>query len=270
MINIFYSGNKKVFDMILTSIVSILNHTNEALNIYILTMDLQEINPKYIPINENQISYLNTLVKEKNTKSQVSSIDMKEVYTANPFTDINNLNLFTPYALLRLFADKVDLPEKIIYLDVDTIVNNDIKELFDIDITDYEMGVVRDVFIWGMKNKRKYFNSGVLLMNLKKIKETKYLEKARNLCNSKKMLFLDQDALNYSWTNILHLDRKFNSIHVKRKRYDKTVIHHLCDCRAYLVIRYKSNNTEMVKKHMPYYIPLMEQCEEYKKETQDL
>lgn len=61
---------------------------------------------------------------------------------------------------------------------------------------------------------------------MKKIKETKLLEKARQLIKTKKMLFADQDAVYRSTTKKLLLPRVFNE---QRKFNDKnTVICHFC------------------------------------------
>ena len=270
MINVFYSGNKKVFDMIMISAYSMSKTASRPLNIFIVTMDLSDENPKYIPITLNQANFLDELLKKKNPNNKVTLLDVTNIYKAHRFDSPNNLDLFTPYALLRIFADYFDLPSKIIYFDVDTIINNDIAELFDQDVEDFEIGCVRDVFILGQKLNKTYFNSGMLLMNMNKIKETGYLHKTRLMCQNKKMLFLDQTALNLTVTYKKMLDRKFNCIHVPRKKYENIVVHHMCDCRAYLVKRYKSSDFKMVKKHMPFYTPLIEEIEEIKKISDNL
>ncbi len=270
MVNVFYAGNKKVYDMIMISAYSMSNHSSEPISVYIVTMDLSDENPKYVPINQAQANFLDELLKQQNPENRVILMDVTDIYKTHRFDSPNNVDRFTPYALLRIFADYYDLPDKIIYLDVDTVINNDIAELFNQDIEDYEIGCVRDVFIFGQKLNKTYFNSGMLLMNMKKIKETGYLEKTRKLCQDKKMLFLDQTALNLSVTSKKMLDRKFNSIHVPKKRYQDVVVHHMCDCRAYLIKRYKSHDFAMVKKHMPYYAPLIDEVLEFKKTSDQL
>ena len=52
---------------------------------------------------------------------------------------------------------------------------------------------------WFFKNKKikfNYINSGVLLLNLKKIRETGLFKKAREMCQNKKMFMPDQSSLN--------------------------------------------------------------------------
>ena len=209
MINILFGGNNKVYNGILLCSLSIIKHTNEPLNIFILTADLRKYNPDYTPITESQISILNKVLKNKNSNSNAQLILLNEDFENWIMNSANKLSSYTPFAFLRLFADKVELPDKLIYLDTDIMLNGDINELYNTDISNHELGVVLDrygqVFI-----KANYFNSGVLLMNMKKLKESNMLEKVRNLCSNKKMPFPDQDALNKLCKNKLYLPRKFN------------------------------------------------------------
>ena len=66
---------------------------------------------------------------------------------------------------------------------------------------------------------------------MKKIKEPKLLEKARNLIKTKKMLFADQDAIYRSTTKKLLLPRIYNE-QSKFNRND-TVICHFCKRLVY-------------------------------------
>jgi lipopolysaccharide biosynthesis glycosyltransferase len=74
--------------------------------------------------------------------------------------------------------------------------------------------------------KRDYINAGMLLFNMKKIAETKLLEKAREKIRNKKMLFADQDAIYWSTTKKLLLPGKFNEQRSFKK--PDTVICHFC------------------------------------------
>ena len=209
MINILFGGNSKVFDGILLCVLSMTKHTQKPLNIFVMTTDLQELNKNYTPINEEQIMILNNVVKNTNSKSKVNLITLNSEFKNWITNSKNKLSVYTPFAFLRLFADKLNLPNKIIYLDTDIMINGDISSLFDINISNCELGVVLDRYghIFIGKN---YFNSGMLLMNMQKIRESKLLEKVRQACATKKMAFPDQDALNKLCKNKLYLPRKFN------------------------------------------------------------
>jgi len=226
MINILLCGNKRVFDGALTELLSITNKTKESIRCYIFTMDVSRIKPEYTSITEEQVAFLNEVVKAKKEENEVIKIDVTELYEKE-FGRCKNENAYcTPYTLLRLLADMVpNMPEKLLYLDIDMMANGDISELYHIDISDYEYGAVKEkygsYFIWP-----DYINAGMLLFNMKKMKETKLLEKARNLIKTKKMLFADQDAIYRSTTKKLLLPRKYNE-QSSFKRQD-TIICHFC------------------------------------------
>lgn len=226
MINLLLCGNNKVFDGALTELISITNKTTETINCYILTMDLTRIKPEFISITDEQVEFLNKVVKSKKADNQVTKIDVTDLYEKE-FGHCKNENAYcTPYTLLRLMADLVpEIPEKILYLDIDMMIAKDLSELYNTDISKYEYAAVKEkygsVFIWP-----DYINAGMLLLNMNKIRETRLLEKARYLIKNKKMLFADQDAIYRSTTKKLLLPRKYNE-QSKFNRED-TVICHFC------------------------------------------
>lgn len=222
MINVLFGGNYKVKDGILLCLMSMVKHCKEPINVNILTADLTEFNPEYKPVQEEDRILFEKILKDANENSRVQLVYLGEEFNTWAMNGENKLNQYTPFAFLRLFSDKVELPEKVIYLDTDIMLNGNIKELFDVDISNYELGVVLDryghIFI-----SPKYFNSGVLLMNMKNIKESNLLENVRNMCFSKKMAFPDQSALNKLCKRKLYLPRRFNEQANPRKN---TVIQH--------------------------------------------
>ena len=141
-----------------------------------------------------------------------------------------------------LFADM--LPSaitKIIYLDADIICKGDILPLWQTDLQGKVLGAVRD---WGeakscdrigLKNGR-YFNSGVLLMDLTKWRQQKltlqlfqWLEQVGNT----KILWGDQDALNGVIDgDFIELPKKYNCIVINNttlKETAETIIIHYID-----------------------------------------
>ena len=80
MINILLCGNKKVFDGALTQLISILNRTKEPINCYIFTMDKSDLREDFVPIDDEQIDFLNEVVKEKSPESNVVKIDVTDIY----------------------------------------------------------------------------------------------------------------------------------------------------------------------------------------------
>ena len=80
MINIELCGNRKVYDGMLMSLLSIIKNTNEELNVYVLTMDLHELDERFVPITDEQIETLNKVVKTKNELSKVQKIDITKKF----------------------------------------------------------------------------------------------------------------------------------------------------------------------------------------------
>ena len=226
MINILLSGNKKVFDGALSELISITNKTKEAINCYIFTMNLTRVKPEYLAIEDEQIEFLNEVVKTKNPENKVQKVDVTDLYEQEFGNCKNETAYCTPYTLLRLLADLVpNMPEKILYLDIDMMAGGDIAELYNIDITNYEYAAVKEKY--GSKVIRwDYINAGMLLFNMKKMKETGLLAKGREMLRTRKMLFADQDAIFWSTTSKKILPRKFN----EQRYFNKpdTVICHFC------------------------------------------
>lgn len=226
MINLLLCGNKGVFDGALSELISITNTTKEPIKCYIFTMDVSYLDPKYIDISQKQTDFLNKVIKTKNEKNEIIRIDVTDIYKKE-FGGCANENAYcTPYTLLRLLADLVpDMPNKLLYLDIDMMAAGDISKLYNIDIAAYEYAAVKEKYgCWIIRPD--YINAGMLLMNMEKIKQTKLLEKARKKIKTKKMLFADQDAIFWSTTKKKHLPRIYN----EQSKFNKkdTVICHFC------------------------------------------
>ena len=131
---------------------------------------------------------------------------------------------------------------------------DDISKLYNIDVSNYEYAAVKEKYgCWIIRPD--YINAGMLLFNMKKIKETKLLEKARNLIKTKKMLFADQDAIFWSTTKKLIIPRIYN----EQSKFNKkdTVICHFCKRLMFLPYphteNYKQWNVEEIHKYLKCY-----------------
>ncbi|MBR3143658.1 glycosyltransferase family 8 protein [Candidatus Saccharibacteria bacterium] len=122
----------------------------------------------------------------------------------------------------RLFP----LYKKAIYIDSDTILRGDIGELFDIDLGDKVLAAMVDPKVTVIKEFRdyvdnavgvphdEYVNSGVQVMDLKKMRECKYLSTMIEMIKKydADLVAPDQDYLNVILKGqILHLDPVWNS-----------------------------------------------------------
>lgn len=240
MINVLFSGNSKVLDGVLTCMLSIFKRsdTKEPFRFYIYTMDITRIKPEYTAIRQEEVEYLENIAKEYNPQNQVIRVDVSEIYEKEFAHCPNEMAYCSPYTLLRLFADLVpDMPDKVLYLDVDLLFNRDIRLLYDIDVEGYEYAAARDHYGKYLLHPN-YINAGVLLFNLKEMKQTGLLQKARELIKTKKLVFADQSAIYRSTTCKKMLPQKFND---QKFLHKHTVVRHFSKRLFYLPYPHTDN-----------------------------
>lgn len=92
-------------------------------------------------------------------------------------------------ALHRVFPDL----DRILSLDIDTIVGRDISELWNLPLDDYYLAGVREPYKSDVYH-RQYINCGVMMLNLKKLRDWMGDELIRSL-NEKKYPFNEQDCI---------------------------------------------------------------------------
>ena len=114
------------------------------------------------------------------------------------------------------------IPDKILYLDIDVMLNRDVTLLYDIDVSEVEYAAARDHYGKYLVYPN-YINAGVLLFNLKKMRETGILSRARQLLRKKKLTFADQSALIRSTTKKKMLPQRYND---QKFLHRHTVIRH--------------------------------------------
>jgi len=128
--------------------------------------------------------------------------------------------------------------EKIIYFDCDIVVRKSLKELWNEDIEEYSLGAVKDQLLHNSifeYNRLKYdynkgyFNSGVLLINLKKWRHEKVLERFIDFSthNHELCVYPDQDMLNYLFQDSKKwLPFKYNLLQVAYYRQNLLPLYH--------------------------------------------
>lgn len=215
-----------------TVMQSILEHTDSRICFHILHDETLSIDNKY--------------KLEKVARSGSSIIEFHKI-DENDFSVVKNqMSRFTIGTMFRCSLPEL-LPNlnRIIYLDADLFVNRDIKELWDVDICEYCLAGVVDEGVavhnyprilnkYPEIKKESYFNSGVLYMNLKKIREFGNLKKlvVDFLIENPEADLPDQDALNVIFHNkVLYLDGSWNQfVFMHRKdnveKLDKAIFHY--------------------------------------------
>lgn len=240
MKNILFSGNDKVFSGMLTCMLSIFKRSDdkEPITFYVFTLDVSHIKPEYKAVTDKQIAFLDKIAKEYNEEHRVIKVDVTDIYQREFANCPNEMAYCSPYTLLRLLADEIpEIPDKLLYLDVDILFNRPIELLYDIDIEDYEYAAARDHYGKFLLNPN-YINAGVLLLNMKKIKETGLFVKGRELLKTKKMLFADQDAIYRSTTKKKMLPQYFND---QKFLWKHTIVRHFSKRLFYLPYPHTAN-----------------------------
>ncbi len=153
---------------------------------------------------------------------------------SNEFLDLGLNHSYVSKAALYKFK----IPEifsdidTILYIDGDTLLHSNFLSIFDFDISEYYLAAVQDMIqvVDNKWNKRlqheKYFNSGVMLLNLKKLREEKISEKLINYKkNDTENSFMDQNALNVILGNdVLWISPSFNFLTAYKERFSKDEI----------------------------------------------
>lgn len=155
-------------------------------------------------------------------------------------------NLFPPTIYMRLFMPYIvpETVEKILYMDVDMIILEDISNLWNVDITDYVVGAVVDCRVpridndWGgvlnykelgLDGAHPYVNSGLQLMNTKKWRQENTAMRIVDAINNnvKYAKYAEQYALNTILPNIkwLQLPAKWNHFSTEEYLGNQGIIH---------------------------------------------
>ncbi len=126
---------------------------------------------------------------------------------------------FSIASYYRLFISQILSADKCIFIDGDVIVRIDLGEIYDIDITNFYVAGVRNtkkIVIdnyeekIGIPSLKEYINAGVLVLNLKKIREDN-LDKMFVNAIADNYRMMDQDIINkYCYGKIKILPLKYN------------------------------------------------------------
>ncbi len=123
--------------------------------------------------------------------------------------------------------------DKVLYLDCDIIIRKDLYELWNVDISRYYLAAIID-WCLPITDARPpyYFNGGIMLMNIKKIREERIIPKILDYLKDNITTFWDQDGINAIIKDkYLELPRTFNYIvsrhdsRCKTKLADPSIVH---------------------------------------------
>lgn len=181
---------------------------------------------------------LKKIVNNYNQKIFFNYIRIEE----KDYVKLNGIEVYSPGALFRLKLSETVNVDKILYLDADIICNLNIKKLFEENIEDYAIGAVLDKKVVNKDNiindksyknvpidVINYFNSGVILFNLKYIRNNynMFIDTIEFLRKYPDVPYFDQAALNYVFQKkCKFLDSKYNW--GVKKGINNECIYHFC------------------------------------------
>lgn len=183
---------------------SLIDHVNASNNYDIIILEKSIEDRNKDSLQRICAEYKNVSLRFFNAKSMFS----EELYVASP--------TYAEEAYYRLLAPWIlENYDKAIVMDCDIIVKKDIAELFSFDVNEYLVGGVVDVVYQGMLNMNQkgdfkycteelklsepytYLNTGVLLMNLKRMRERLSQQEVVAFAEKSKFRIQEQDILNY-------------------------------------------------------------------------
>lgn len=223
MINLLYVGNDGTFDGVLISLISCANHYDGVIKVYILTMDFSEQKSAYKPFSANHGKIIENYLQSVNPLSAVKIIDVRDKFDALLLGGKNEDSRYTPYAYLRLLCGEcAEIPDKVIYMDYDAVFLESVELLWNVDVKGYDFAAVKDYYGRFFINPR-YVNSGVMVMNVKKMRADGTFHRCISCVKNIKMLLPDQTALNKHAVKKKIIARRFNEQHAIRR---DTVVRH--------------------------------------------
>ena len=179
MLPVVFITDNGYFMPTMVAIQSIIQNRKGDIAINVIGIKLSNSNKEYI------IDYSN---------KQPSQVAVK--YIETDFSEFEQFHTaedqyVSPTALVKFKLSNIFKEyEKLLYIDGDVIVRGSLKELDDIDLGNHYAGVVKDLMSLHQGDperigRKSYFNSGVLLLNCKKIRDDNLYQK---LINEKKTI----------------------------------------------------------------------------------
>ena len=160
-------------------------------------------------LSESKRDELDMLVKQTDENSKIIFLEANSDFDKSVVKQYS-VGIYYRFMLLKLLPKNVD---KIIYCDADTVFQDNLLDLYNMDLRDNLIAGVSDAGQIGRlwPKNGNYINSGVLVMNIKELRKEKlydtWVELSRQDCYS----YPDQDILNKTCDGkILYLPMRYN------------------------------------------------------------
>ena len=232
-IEIFYACDEGFLKYTVVSLHSMIKNADKtrSYHVHILNTGFSE---------ENK-----ALLKNEANDAFAISFDDVTPYLGALTKDLPIRDYYSKSTYFRLFiSDMYPDIDKALYIDGDTIVNGDISELFDTDISLYDAAacheqamVQEDVYGTYVEkclgiNRHRFFNAGVLLINCKRFRENRMLKRFGELLETYDFrVTQDEDYLNVMFKDrVLFLPQCWNSEvfgEIEYSEEDSRIIHYI-------------------------------------------
>lgn len=200
MINVCFICDENYALATRTAINSLVQNQKQKLKIYVVGIDLTAEN-------------LN-----KFNKFAGDDVEICLISSDNLYQNVGANHLYVSKAgLFKFVLPELIAEDKVLYLDDDMIITDDLSQLYDVDIENKYAAVVKDMA--GMEQNhhikmehKNYFNAGMMLLNLHQMRKDSITSK---LFTAKKndvwKDFMDQDALNLVFAeNVVYVSPRYN------------------------------------------------------------
>ena len=148
-------------------------------------------------VNSNNITYLKSFMDDYSNNLEMIFYNMTTLAEARKNCYLSKSTFFRLYSPLFINSDRI------IYLDGDTLTFDDLSEMYNLDFKDnYILGFF-DIISYGVDylgiRSERYINAGVVLFNLKKVREDNIIKNIIDSINNEKLALHnnDQTLLNY-------------------------------------------------------------------------
>lgn len=205
---VVYSGTRNLYPYMAAAIKSLLAH-NKVETVYLL-------------IEDDEFPYKPPkCCKCINVSNQ----------TYFPSTGVNFTSPFTYFCLLRVcYAELLPDEDKIIQLDVDTIVNDSIEPIWDIDLTRkwFAMCPEYKSSYRPFGKDKKYYNAGVAVFNLAQIRKDNIMPTLVEYLNTVYSRCMDQEAWNYfgAESKAVDLPIRYNECFATGRTDNPAIVHY--------------------------------------------
>lgn len=205
--NVVYALTHHVYEWILPSLRS-LAATNPGTRVFILCEDDEF--PYELPI-----------------KAEIINVTGQKWFPADKCVNYNTS--FKYINLLKVRYPTILPVDKVIHLDIDTIICDSLKEMWSTDLTGKWVGACLERNGTYRPFGDRYWNMGVALINLKQMRKDKIEQKMQDYLNGIRQPYADQDAWNRYGTEqdkFVTLDTRWNESVVTGRTAHPGIIHY--------------------------------------------